>query len=480
MRWTVISKRKRTPLLNWLSAKGLCRNYNRSVNFDYSLKNFIFAKGAWYIDENEQERTKKLLSKGLSDDKEFLKKLMESAYANVKKFDALYKKIKDFDISNASNKELRDFLLQYFNLLLQWVAYMQTTIIADRVIDEELNKLIAKKVPGDKIQNYLLLFTSPSKIGFFEQENEKLIEILKEIKESDLVKESDKLRKLLKKHLDEFGWFGNMEFDGKFWTKEDLILRLKSMINDNVDEIETKGIEKIRENKEKEIMKAINELGLTEEEISLVETARELVYFRTFRTDMIFKSGYKLRNLFMEVAKRMGISYYDIFYLFHEEILDFLDDKKINRKVLDERKKEYAISCIKGKLRELHGKEMLKLESEIKQEKIVETAEIKGSVASQGKVKGIAKIVNNVDDLSKVQKGDILISGMTKPDYIIAMEKAAAFVTDEGGITCHAAIISREMNKPCIIGTKVATKVLKDGDLVEVDAEKGVVRIIKK
>jgi pyruvate,water dikinase len=60
------------------------------------------------------------------------------------------------------------------------------------------------------------------------------------------------------------------------------------------------------------------------------------------------------------------------------------------------------------------------------------------------------------------------------------MKKAIAFITDEGGITCHAAIIARELKKPCIIGTKIATKVLKDGDLVEVDANKGVVKIIKK
>ena len=68
---------------------------------------------------------------------------------------------------------------------------------------------------------------------------------------------------------------------------------------------------------------------------------------------------------------------------------------------------------------------------------------------------------------------------MTTPDYIPAMKKAAAFVTDEGGITCHAAIIAREMKKPCIVGTKIATQILHDGDLVEVDADKGVVRIIK-
>jgi pyruvate,water dikinase len=59
------------------------------------------------------------------------------------------------------------------------------------------------------------------------------------------------------------------------------------------------------------------------------------------------------------------------------------------------------------------------------------------------------------------------------------MQKAAAFVTDEGGLTCHAAIVAREMKKPCIIGTKIATKVLKDGDMVEVDANKGIVKILK-
>jgi pyruvate,water dikinase len=60
------------------------------------------------------------------------------------------------------------------------------------------------------------------------------------------------------------------------------------------------------------------------------------------------------------------------------------------------------------------------------------------------------------------------------------MKRASAFITDEGGITCHAAIVARELKKPCIIGTKIATQVLKDGDEVEVDAERGIVRIIKR
>jgi len=69
---------------------------------------------------------------------------------------------------------------------------------------------------------------------------------------------------------------------------------------------------------------------------------------------------------------------------------------------------------------------------------------------------------------------------MTTPDFVPAIQKAAGIITDEGGITCHAAITSRELKKPCIIGTKFATQVLHDGDLVEVDADNGVVRILEK
>ncbi len=79
-----------------------------------------------------------------------------------------------------------------------------------------------------------------------------------------------------------------------------------------------------------------------------------------------------------------------------------------------------------------------------------------------------------------MKKGDILVTGSTGPEMILACKKAGAIITEEGGITSHAALVSREFRIPCIIGTKIATKVLKDGDLVEVDAERGIVKIIKR
>jgi len=75
-----------------------------------------------------------------------------------------------------------------------------------------------------------------------------------------------------------------------------------------------------------------------------------------------------------------------------------------------------------------------------------------------------------------MKDGDILVAPMTSPDFIVAMRKASAIITDEGGMTSHAAIVSRELGIPCIVQTRIATKVLKDNDMVEIDLEKGVVR----
>jgi len=106
--------------------------------------------------------------------------------------------------------------------------------------------------------------------------------------------------------------------------------------------------------------------------------------------------------------------------------------------------------------------------------------ELKGQIANKGKVSGQVRIVKNRKHAALVGDGDIIVSPMTTPDFIDAMKRAAAFVTDEGGVTCHAAIVAREMKKPCIIGTKTATQVFKDGDMIEVDAQQGIVRVLSR
>jgi len=103
-----------------------------------------------------------------------------------------------------------------------------------------------------------------------------------------------------------------------------------------------------------------------------------------------------------------------------------------------------------------------------------------GIPASPGMATGKVIILKGPNEISKVKTGDVMVTKMTSPDYVPAMKKAAAIVTDEGGMTSHAAIVSRELGTPCIVGTKTATTVLKAGEIVTVDAKSGVVFIGSK
>ena len=104
--------------------------------------------------------------------------------------------------------------------------------------------------------------------------------------------------------------------------------------------------------------------------------------------------------------------------------------------------------------------------------------DLTGKIACEGKVTGRVRVIVRLDEIDAFKKGEVLVTTNSNPAFMPAIRKAAAIITDEGGLSCHAAIISRELGIPCIIGTKIATQVLKDGDIVEVDAEKGIVRKI--
>ena len=120
-------------------------------------------------------------------------------------------------------------------------------------------------------------------------------------------------------------------------------------------------------------------------------------------------------------------------------------------------------------------------EEKVQQEKEADENDVilKGLPASPGKIAGVAKVLLSVDEMEKFKDGDILVTRMTAPDWVPIMGKAKAIVTDEGGLTCHAAIISRELGVPCIVGTssfgKKATEVLKDGETITIDAKNGLV-----
>ena len=195
----------------------------------------------------------------------------------------------------------------------------------------------------------------------------------------------------------------------------------------------------------------------------LFEQVREIVFFRTARTDVFYELYYLARPILKELAAKHNLSFDELRYYRAKSFLTG-------------RPERYNPGCTfaywKGEV--IFQNEPILAEIQINQD-----SQVKGAIAYKGVVRGTVKIVKTVAEIDKVEAGDILVTQMTFPSFISAMIRAAAFVTDEGGITCHAAIVAREMHKPCIIGTKIATQVLKDGDLVEVDAERGVVNILK-
>ncbi len=137
---------------------------------------------------------------------------------------------------------------------------------------------------------------------------------------------------------------------------------------------------------------------------------------------------------------------------------------------------EWALE--KGKLYIVQSRAITTIgKAKVEEKKTCEEGEVilRGLPASPGFAVGKVVIVRSLDDLVKVKEGDILVTTMTTPDMVPAMRRAAAIVTDEGGMTCHAAIVSRELGIPCVVGTKEATKILKEGEVITVDATRGVV-----
>ncbi|MCK5061507.1 hypothetical protein KAR28_03065 [Candidatus Parcubacteria bacterium] len=196
----------------------------------------------------------------------------------------------------------------------------------------------------------------------------------------------------------------------------------------------------------------------------------------------VHKCGMELqKKLLNRPEKKRGLKKDILKYLTFNEYKQFLKTNILPRGVED-RKNYFFYKC------SVSGGEIIpKRRAKAILDKIDQTNNIdknikliKGNSAFLGKARGKVRIIRLIKESNKFKEGEVLVASMTDPRYLPAMKRAVAFVTDEGGITCHAAIVARELKKPCIIGTKIATKILRDGDLVEVDADKGVVKILKK
>ncbi|MBU1036802.1 hypothetical protein KKF32_02050 [Patescibacteria group bacterium] len=222
--------------------------------------------------------------------------------------------------------------------------------------------------------------------------------------------------------------------------------------------------------------KLIKKLKLTVKEQELVKILSWFTFFYEMGEHV---SSYLYDQLVSHLKKTVRnkkelveLAWYDPYSL-----EKYFKGKKLSQEEIKRRQKCYILKIDKNRLTILSGEKAQAYYDKNFTEKLPKQVPvIKGTVASLGKTQGIVKIIITQDDQKKMQKGDILVSTMTTPRLMTAVKKAGAIITDEGGMTAHAAIVSREFNIPCIVGTKVATKILKDGDKVVVDAERGIVK----
>jgi phosphohistidine swiveling domain-containing protein len=220
----------------------------------------------------------------------------------------------------------------------------------------------------------------------------------------------------------------------------------------------------------------LKKLGATEQEKNIFSLFGYCQYNRDERMSYEQRLFVLIDRVLSELSKRFLIDVATLKYSFSEELtVEKLRDEKF-RQMLKERQKNGLLVYWKdGKIGEYLLGQAGSILFDGVQVDSIQGDKVKGQVAFKGKVKGVVRIINNPKE-NVPDEPFVLVTSMTSPDFIQFLRKCVAVVTDEGGITCHAAILSRELKKPCIIGTKIATQVLHDGDLVEVDADNGVVR----
>ncbi|MBU1039195.1 hypothetical protein KKC17_03170 [Patescibacteria group bacterium] len=286
---------------------------------------------------------------------------------------------------------------------------------------------------------------------------------------------------LFKKHTDKYrylgyNWEGPAFSDYYFWK------RLENLFKDKVTP-QTK-IKDFFANKKKGIRlaeKIKKDLHIDNKHNKLLELTKHIIYSKEYRKMAFVQSYYEVEKLLKEIADRLSLSLDEVRVSLLTEVRLMLTSKLTRPKELSDRIEGHLFVVLSQKLPGRVFTDNLYLKTKeylLKRQDLHEINYFHGQTACLGKAEGLVKIINSVKDIGKMRKGDILVSTQTNPDLVPAMRKAAAIVTDLGGITCHAAIVSRELGIPCVIGTKVATKVLKDDDRVVVDASRGEIKKI--
>ncbi len=402
---------------------------------------------------------------------DYLKKQKSKYLQQWKKHVVLFKKISQTDLTKLTDKKIIVFFHESAQAQI-YSAGLSHPIIepVGLAMEKEFKNSLQEKIgPIPEFNKYYAALTAPIKLSWVSQEEAALFRIAK--------LPAAKKEAALKKHQQKYFWINNCYRQAKKLTLGDLKLRLRKLKG------ESKYIHNLApviKNKQK-LIKKLNLDKPLQKQIQAIDFISQ---WQDERKANIFQAIYFLDLIVSEISRRAKLPKELLLYLGAADVFkiaNFRQVKKYKAELQRRKKGVYFYVYGPGKQIVVTGsayRKMYQAGQKLEKNKNQIEDSFHGSIANPGTAIGRVAICKNISQLSKVKEGNILVASMTRPEYMPALKRAAAIITDEGGITCHAAIVSRELNKPCLIGTKIATKALKDGMLVEVKANHGIVNIL--
>lgn len=488
---------------------------HKNLGYGYTEKVFIFNKDYveyLYLEEDFKNIGNTFLEK-YKKDKNYLKEVMEKDAVIVASSKKIMSNIDNTDLTRLNKQELVKLYQEMQNAYHGILDVSHIIEGISFVIEPLLKKKIEEALKIDRhepeFRNIFNLLMQPAKPSFANEEyidileivklvkkNNELLSLFRELSPSDIAerlkigdkKIIEKDKRIIEKirlHRKKFLYNQINYYHGNPLSELDYISEIKKLIEEkfNIENID----EKIKAEKERYPLNAktreeiIKKYNFNDEIISLINISMVVLHWQDNRKKNILTGVYYMNLLLCEIGRRYNIPLEKIKRYLPEEITeDKLDNFNVND--ANERMKHYIVYSKRenGKMIfEIYTKEDYKNIIDIYNKTYAEQNDVHGASASPGKIIGVVRVCKTKEDLLKFKEGEILVASMTRPEFVPAMKKALAIVTDEGGLTCHASIVSRELGKPCIVGTKIGTKVLKDGDMVEVNANHGTVKRIK-
>lgn len=455
--------------------------YHRDIVGSTHTHSFIFAQEGIAEEFHREIDNQKWIRKG-SDflKKKFVLKLLAQGKALRSDFQAFLRQLQCLDLVKLSNTELSVFFLKGYQYHSRYRAFFKTSrpeflSIAEKRLKKLLRKNTHTKNMADKSFEIL---TSPSEFDEVDYEFNDWLKLLAQAQLSEYN---------INKHLKRYTWLVAHTYNQKiimemmnnrFGQDKKKLLELQHEFNDKVN------YKKSLLSSRRGLLKRIN----NPEAAYLSWLFRELSVERMRLKGGWAGSDFYYYSLFREIERRTKIFLSDLYscYRVDEVIKALRSGEHVRENELQRRKRAYVLCLNNGLIYFKSGTVAVKIaEQALEKFHSISKTELTGQIACLGKALGKAHIVipGNLDmllhDLKSFQQGEILITTMTQPNMVPIMKKAAAIVTDEGGITSHAAIISREFKIPCIVGTQRATKIFRNGDQVMVNADSGTVSKIK-